>query len=145
MASAKRIFLALLASASVLEVSGALCGCADCNVTWTPQGATISAMVMTMDCETLNSTVASVMTITPGMPCSTLLSELAGATLMGLQISDYIVKAQTSCPSDLTVSIPGATTAGTSTTRVPEDVLSGAFLSCGGKLAWFGIFFSALF
>merc|ERR1712039_286448 len=122
-----------------------LCGCADCNVTWTQQGAMVAAGVMAMDCKTLGDAVAEAVTITPGMPCSTLLSELAGATLLGLQISDYIVKEQTSCPSDLMVNIHGTPTTGTSTTRVQEDVLSGAFLSCRGKLAWFGLFVSALF
>merc|ERR1712217_87281 len=84
-----------------------LCGCAGCDITWTEQGTAVSAAIMTMDCDALVQTVAEAMTITHGMPCTTLLNELYDATLMGLKISNYITNS-TSCPDDLYVSIPGA-------------------------------------
>merc|ERR1712110_517963 len=101
-------------------------------------------------------------TVKHGMPCSTMLSSLASATLSGLEISDYIVKEQTSCPSDLTVSILGEASAGRSSSSsdsgtgqeaapistiapVETKQLSEAFSSYQGKLVQVVFFFGAAF
>jgi hypothetical protein len=96
------------AVAQTLDSASSFCGCGSCSIDWLDGSSGIQSILLGLSCSQFVSLMASsavpAVTVSDGEACTTLVSEIRGATIMQKPAADFIGTG-TTCPSGLSVSL----------------------------------------
>jgi interferon gamma-inducible protein 30 len=96
------------AVAQTLDSASSFCGCGSCSIDWLPGSSAQQFILLGLSCSqfvTLMKTQAApAIAVSGGEACTTLVSEIRGATIVSKAAADFIGP-NTTCPSGLSVSL----------------------------------------
>jgi interferon gamma-inducible protein 30 len=96
------------AVAQTVDSASSFCGCGSCSIDWLPGSSAQQSILLGLNCSQfvtlMKSNAVPSITVSGGEACTTLVSEIRGASIVSKAASDFIGP-NTTCPSGLSVSL----------------------------------------